>query len=207
MRVRFSKNQTGSAAAATGQAAFTLPEVMIAASLMVMVAGGVMIGNSFGMRMLGIVQPKLVAHEEAKRLTVRLSEDITQAKFVRVGTGDSASFTAAPDGTAKQGNALEIYSSSDTTLGFVRYFHDSVDNTLKRMTDLTAAESVTGGVGNSQVFTAEDYAGQVLQFEQPRVTVGVVLDYFELPGSQVPVSTNDYFTSYTLRLKFAAGNR
>lgn len=207
MRIRFSRNRVGPTFRAGRVAAFTLTEVMIASALMVMIAGGVLIGNSFGIQMLGIVQPKLLAHEEAKSLIRQLTEDVSQAKFVRVGTGDSGSFTQAPDGSAKQGNALEVYSTNDTTVGFIRYFHDTGDNTLKRMTDLIAAETVATAVGNTQVFTAEDFTGQPLTYEQPRLTVGVVLDYFELPGSQAPVGTNEYFTSYTLKIKLAAGNR
>ena len=173
---------------------------------MLLVVGGVLIGNSFGMRMLGIVQPKLLAHEEAKKLITQLSTDVGQAKFVRVGTGDASSFAGIPDSTLKQGNALEIYLSNDTN-DFIRYFHDSGDDTLKRMTNGGTATAVANAVNNDQVFTAEDYLGNILTNEQPRMTIGAVLDYSQLAGSGTPVGTNEYFTSYVLNIKVAAGNR
>ncbi len=194
-------NRTGSARA------FTLPEVMIASSVMLLVVGGILAGNSFGMRMLSIVQPKLVAHEKARTLITLLSSDIGQAKYVRVGNGDAVSFNVIPDDSQKQGNAIQIYPSNDTN-DFIRYFHDSGDNTLKRMTnDPASAVPVANAVDNDQVFTAEDYQGGPLTNEQPRVIVGVVLNYSELEGSGTPVGTNNYFTAYVLNIKVAAGSR
>lgn len=186
---------------------FTIPEVMIASSVLLLVVGGVLLGNSFGMQMLGILQPKLLAHEEAKRLISLLSTNIAEARFVRVGNGDAGSFTPIADGAAKQGNALEIYSTTDTNSNFIRYFHDTGDNSLKRMTDVSAAVAVAEAVVNDPVFTAEDFQGQPLMNEQPRMTIGVVLDFSALPGSGTPIGTNSHFTSYSLNIKVAAGNR
>jgi hypothetical protein len=171
-----------------------------------MVVGGVLIGNSFGMRILGIVQPKLLAHEESVRIIRRLSNDISESKFVRVGNWDGTSFSVIADGSSKQGNAIQLYGSFDTN-EFIQYFHDTGDNMLKRMTNGGSTEVVATAVSNNQVFAAEDYQGTVLTNERPRVTISAVLDFYELAGSGTPIGTNTYFTSYALNIKVASKGR
>ena len=190
----------------SGRRAFTLPEVMIASSLLLLVIGGVLVGNSFGMRMLGIVQPKLLAHEESVRIIRRLSNDISESKFARVGNWDGSSFSGIADGSFKQGNAVQLYGSFDTN-EFIQYFHDAGDNMLKRMTNGGSSEVVAAAVSNDQVFAAEDYQGNILTNERPRITISAFLDFYELSGSGTPIGTNSYFTSYALNIKVSSKGR
>jgi len=178
--------------------AFTLTELLVAGSVFLLVVGGVVLGNSFGMRMVGITQPKLVAAGRLRSVVNQLYTDINSAKFVRVGNGGLSSFTAIGFGSPKQGNAIQIYPTSDTN-SFIRYYLDTADKMLKRMNSgATNANAVAAAISNSNVFTGEDFAGNILTNNRPNMAIGVRLQYYELDGPATPVGATNYYKSYAL---------
>ena len=187
----------------SGRRAFTLPEVLIAGSVFLMVVGGVLLGNSFGVQVLGITQPKLAAAGRIRNMISQLYSDVNSAKFIHVGNGDLSSFTEVGTGNSKQGNAIEIYASADTN-AFVRYYLDSVDKKLKRMTNGAVGASVVAtAISNSAVFTGEDFAGNILTNSQPNMAIGVRLQYYQLEGPSTPVGATNYYKSYSLTNRIA----
>src|SRR6267142_33158 len=114
--------------------AFTLPELMIAASIFSLVSAGVLVGHLFGMRLLEVTMPKLGTDQESRRALGLLMADIRSAKILRIGNGNLGAFTSVVINATQLGNAIQIYPSTDTNV-FIRYFLDAVDKKLKRTLD------------------------------------------------------------------------
>jgi len=124
------------------QTAFTLVEVMIASTISLMVVGAVLTTNLFGIRVIQITQPKVSASAGVRQMMNSLITEITSAKTLLLGTGDVSSFTRVADGALKQGNAVQLYPTNDTSI-FIRYFRDSTDKRLKRVTNGATSIPIT----------------------------------------------------------------
>ena len=163
-----------------------------------MVVGAVLATNLFGVRVMQITQPKLSASAGARQMMNSLVTEITSAKTLLVGTGDVSSFTRVADGALKQGNAVQLYPTNDTSI-FIRYYRDSTDKRLKRVTNgATNAVVVANAVTNSVVFTGEDSLGNILTNNQNNLVVGVTLQFSQLGGTNMPVGPTNYYKSYQL---------
>jgi hypothetical protein len=183
--------------------AFTVTELLVAGSVFLMVVAGVLLGNSFGMRMVGITQPKLAAAGRIRNVVSQLYSDINSAKFTRVGNGNLSSFTAINPGGWKQGNAIEIYPTSDTNV-FIRYYRDAADKKLKRMTNGSASASiVANAIVNNLVFTSEGFDGIALTNNQSSMAIGVRLQYYQLEGTATPIGATNYYKTYVLNTRVA----
>ena len=180
--------------------ALALPELMIATSIFSLVCAGVLVGHLFGMRLLEVTLPKLGTDQESRRSLGILMADIRSAKILRIGNGGLGSFTSLAINTTQLGNSIEIYPSTDTNL-FIRYFWDPVDKKLKRTLDGALASAVAHSISNSLVFTAEDFAGNVLTNFQSNCLVGVDLQFYQLEHPKVSVGPGQYYVSYQLRTR------
>ena len=180
--------------------AFTLPELMIAMSIFLMVSAGVVVSHLFGMRLLEVSQPKLGTDQESRRALGILMADIRSAKILRIGNGAIGSFNTVQINTTQEGNAIQMFPSTDTNI-FVRYFWDAEDKKLKRMLNGALATAVAHSISNGLIFTAEDYAGNVLTNFQNNCLVGVNLQFYELENPKVSIGPGQYYESYQLRTR------
>ena len=186
-----------------GRAAFTLTEVLIASSIFLLVVGAIIATNFFGGRMLQLVQPMLRANDEARQMLQQITSDIRSAKSVSIGAGSFTTFTNIVGGAPRQGNAIQIYPTTDTNI-FIRYYRDTAAQNLKRMTNGgTSATVVANAITNSVVFRAEDAFGNVLTNSQNNMVIFINLEYFELEGSGLPLGPANYFKSYQLQTRAA----
>lgn len=176
-----------------GRLAFTITETLVAGSVFLLAVGGVLIANTFGMRIVGITQPKLAASGEVRNSMAELISDIRSAKFVHIGNGNSSGFTNVAVGNPKQGNAIQLYTTADTNI-FVRFYRSVADKKLKRMTNTaTNATIVANAISNSIVFRAEDFSGNILTTNnQNNMVIAIALQYYELNGSGTLVGPNNY---------------
>ncbi len=180
---------------------FTLTQMLVAVSIFLMVVVGSITSHVYGLKMFDTTQSKLVANTSSRGVVDLLSSDIRSAYNLQIGTGDLQSFTRAADNTLQQGNAIQIYYTSDTT-AFVRYYWDSAATSLKRMTNNSnTASNVVSSLSSGSIFSLEDYAGNVLANNQNGGVIGISLSYsgLQYAGGQVnSVGTN---TSYQVRAK------
>jgi hypothetical protein len=127
--------------------------------------------------------------------------DIRSAKRVRVGQGDLGSFKECSINTPQQGNAVEIYPTSQTNR-FVRYYVDASDKMLKWTTNGAAAATVMAhSVSNLVVFTAEDFAGNVLTNNDNNQVIGLNLQFSQLFNSSMPVGPGNFLDYYQIRTR------
>ena len=104
--------------------AFSLPEVMIAMGLFVILVAGVISSHIFGMRLLGISTGKLTSSQDARKTVGKMVDEIRAARIATVGTGNESSFAGITLGSRQIGNALQINLSTNTNT-FIRYFRDT----------------------------------------------------------------------------------
>jgi type II secretory pathway pseudopilin PulG len=178
--------------------AFTITEVMVAMALLSMVVIGVLSGHFFGMRLFQLTKAKLGASEEARMALNRLTDEIRSAKVLDVGTGSLSSFVECGIGTLQQGNALQIYTNSDTNT-FIRYFRDPADKKLKRTVNgLSAVSIVANAITNTVLFTSEDHLGTVLTNGQNNRVIGLKLEFYQIAYPVVSVGPGGLFDYYQL---------
>jgi hypothetical protein len=176
---------------------------MMAMTVLVMVLGGIMAGLHFALRMAEISNAKGSANAESRRYLSTLMSEVGSAKMVAVGDGGLSAFIEAGMDAAQEGSALQLYPTTDTNV-FIRYYLDSVDQKLKRMTNGAASAAVVAsGISNGEVFTLEDFSGNVLSNNQNNCAVGLVLRFSQVQSAEVPVGPSRFYTSYEVRTKIA----
>jgi type II secretory pathway pseudopilin PulG len=182
--------------------AFTIPELLIAMSIFLLVVGAIVAANFFGFRMIGVTQPKLGANAATRQAVSLMISEISSAKILRIGDGDQSSFTPVGFGAARQGNAMQLYPSTDSNV-FVRYYKGSA-NQLGRLfstNGVTTTNTVVSAVTNSVLFTGEDITGVILTNDYNNMVIGVRLQFYELNGSKTPVGSNSYFKAYDVQTR------
>lgn len=156
--------------------AFTFTELMVASAIFLLLVGGMISSELFGLRLYEITRNKLGAVFQARKIMNALNADIHSAATVRAGQGDLSSFTAAAPSTAQQGNAIQIVSAGAPPT-FVRYYQNAADKTLRRTTDALTGTVIADGLTNSVVFTVENFAGIVLSNAANNAVIGVNLQF------------------------------
>ena len=181
--------------------AFTLTELLITVSLMMMVMGAILMSHLFGLRFFEITKAKLVASDDARQTLTRLVAEVRGAKTILVGNGSLTSFTPAADGSLQQGSAIQIFSSTNTN-SFIRYFWTASEGKLKRTTNgVSGTELLASSVTNSLIFTSEDHLGNVLTDSQNNRVIGVTLRFRQLMYPIVNIGPGNYYDFYQLRTR------
>jgi len=181
--------------------AFTLPELMVTMAIFFMFIAGILYCHLFGVRMFEITKAKLGASDEARQAISLLISEIRTAKNVKIGSGHLGSFTEISLNTPQIGNALQVYSSSNTN-SYVRYFWDSSDSKLKRTINGGAAMNVVAHfITNNMVFTSEDYLGNIITNNQNNRVIGLNMQFFQIQYPVYLIGPGNYFDFYQLRTK------
>ncbi len=181
--------------------AFTLVETMVTMAIFLFVMTGVLTSYMYGLRMFEITKPKLSASDDAREAISKLLNEVRSAKLVRIGSGTLNSFTAVGVNLPQIGSAIQIYASSDTN-SFVRYYWDAGEEKLKRLESGAVTFSVlANAVTNSQVFTSEDWAGNILTNNLNNRVIGLSLQFNQIQYPIMPVGPGNYYDFYQLRTK------
>ena len=144
--------------------AFTLPEILIASTIFLLVVAGILSAHLFGLRMLAVNTTKLSATEWSRKTFGRMADEVRSCNSAYIGNitniGSTNFFQQMLDGELEQGNSLMI---NTTTNSFILYFLNSADQTLRRTTDqVSSAVILADSITNTAIFTAQDFAGNIL---------------------------------------------
>jgi hypothetical protein len=180
--------------------AFTLTEMMVSAAVFILLVGGVVSTNLFGMRMFQIEQIKLNASDEARKIVGVLMDEIHSCDSFQIGTFANGTFTGLPLGAPRLGPALIVYPTTNTTQ-YIMYFVNPADQRFWRATSVpgsarVVAQSVTNA---ADLFRAQDYLGNVLTNMQDNTVLHLKLEFYQAARFGV---TPDYYkleTSTTRR--------
>ena len=157
---------------------FTLPEILVASAIFMLLVTGIIAANLFGLRMFQLNANKLTATNWGRQTVDSLTDQIHSCSSLQIGTYDSSGFTGLLDGETQQCNALIIYPSANPTNFFMYYVN--LDNQTFLRTDQSGntvklADSVT----NTITFSAQNFSGMVLtNTGQPNQVIHVDLEFY-----------------------------
>jgi prepilin-type N-terminal cleavage/methylation domain-containing protein len=180
LQVPFSGSSRGGSP--TPDSGFTLTEILIALTIFVILVGGIISANLFGLRMFQVNQTKLKATEWSRRTFGKITDEIHSCTAVSVGNMTTNSvFEGLLDGEAQQGTAIEIQTTNSASL--IYYFLNSSDDTFRReeltpgviTNTFTLADSVT----NTIIFSAQNFSGDVLTNNQNNRVIHLMLEFYQ----------------------------
>jgi hypothetical protein len=158
--------------------------MMIASSLFSLVILGILACHLAGLRLQQLIQPKLLNAQYERQTLGRLIEEVRCANSLQVGTGSLSSFTAAGPTNVQAGNALRIYTSTNTSQ-YIYYFHDLATATVQRIPfQSTGATIIASAVTNHTIFTMEDAAGNALTNSQNNAVMSFLLQFYVASAGQ-----------------------
>jgi hypothetical protein len=184
----------------SGESAFTLTELMVSVAIFILLVGGMVSANVFGLKMFQIEQTKLNSSDQARGIVGVLMDEIHECQSFQIGTFTNATFTALPLGARQIGPALIVYPTTNTT-NFIMYFVNTPDQTFRRATSLPGstrivAQSVTN---TTDLFRAQDYLGNVLTNLQNNIVLHLKLEFYQATRFGVPPDYYKLETSTTRR--------
>ena len=157
--------------------AFTLVEMMVATGLLSLVIVGILACHLAGLRFQQLIQPKLLNAQYERQTLGRLIEEVRCANSLQVGTGSLTNFIAAGPTNVQTGNALRIYTSTNTSQ-YIYYFHDLASATVRRVPfQGTSAAIIASAVTNHTIFTMQDFAGNALTNSQNNAVMSLLLQF------------------------------
>jgi hypothetical protein len=184
----------------SGELAFTLTELMVSVAIFILLVGGVVSTNLFGLRMFQIEETKLIASDEARRIVGVLMDEIHSCETFQIGTFANGTFTGLPLGAPQIGPALIVYPTTNTS-NFIMYFVNTADRKFRRATSVPGstrivAQSVTNA---TDMFRAQDYLGNVLTNMQNNTELHLKLEFYQAARFGVPPDYYKLETSATRR--------
>lgn len=184
-----------------GGLAFTFVEVMIAMSIFTFVVGALIYTHLMGLQLNEWTARKLGASDFARKAFINLQDDIRSATTLQVGTGNATTFTEAADGTAQQGQALQIYPTTATT-NWSRYYFDTTANELRLVTSSSSTpQTLAKYLTNIVVFKAEDYSGNVLTSIANNRVINITLQFYQLEYPVTKIGPSNAYDFYQLQAK------
>ncbi|HTQ51582.1 MAG TPA: prepilin-type N-terminal cleavage/methylation domain-containing protein [Candidatus Acidoferrales bacterium] len=159
---------------------FTLPEVLIAMTVFLLVIIGVVAANLFGLKMFQVTQTKLNVTTWSRETSDKITAEVHACNSVWVGNvATNGVFATLLDGEKQQGTGLLIYPTTNTT-NFIIYFVNPADQTFRRTTGQPGtAEILADSVTNTQVFAAEDFSGNVLTNNDNNRVIHLTLEFYQ----------------------------
>lgn len=202
--------------AARRQSGFTLVEMMISASIYLVIFVGALIAiQIFALRVYTLAATKLTATQGSRRALNQIRDDIREGKGIQVGNADnSGNFTAYGGTNLAQGNALQVFST--TNFGGPPYsiyylqtnrLGNALSNNLMWIS-VTALETnisrLSTYITNTDIFAAEDCWGNVISNVIKNNQVFTVkLQYYqwEYPIAVRQSTNGDAYDYYQLRTR------
>lgn len=162
-------------------AAFTLPELLIAMTVFLLLLGGIVFAHLFGLSMFRITETKLNATANVRKLIGTMANEIRTCKSAEIGNVTAGEFVSLLDGEKQQGSGLVIYPGTNTN-NFIVYFVDSFDQTFRRTTSTPGSAAILAeSITNAMVFRAQDIRGNVLTNNQNNRVIHLNLEFFQSP--------------------------
>lgn len=163
----------------TSRAGFTLAEVLIAVTVMLLLVSGIVFANLFGLRMFQITETKISATDGARKTLGKLADEVRSSKKLWVGNVHNGVFEALLDGETQQGTGLLICPTTNTA-NYIIYFLNPSDQTFRRTTSSPdSAVILADSVTNIMVFSAQDFSGNTLTNNQNNRVIHVNLEFYQ----------------------------
>jgi prepilin-type N-terminal cleavage/methylation domain-containing protein len=158
---------------------FTLPEILIAMTIFLIVVGAVVSANLFGLRMFQMTNTKLVVTQWSRQTANKMAGEVRGCNSVQVGNYTTNSdFEGFLPGETQQGNALQIYPTTDTN-NYIMYFVNLADQTFQRTDHPGNTVKLADSVTNTLPFSARDFSGNMLTNSQNNQVIHLTLEFHQ----------------------------
>jgi prepilin-type N-terminal cleavage/methylation domain-containing protein len=202
-------------------AGFTLPEILIAMTIFVVLIGAIVVLQLFAVRIYYLSATKITATADGRKTMTFIREAVREAKTIYIGSyagsGNSGTFSVIGSGTNQIGSALLLFPTTDQTFGQIFYQNQSASNLCSVLiTNIPVGTNglgltITGSVGspatntlfvtNHLVFQAEDYRGNVLSDNSNNRVIHVTLQFCMLEYPVAGIGTNQMYDYYELHTR------
>jgi prepilin-type N-terminal cleavage/methylation domain-containing protein len=177
--------------------AFTLAEMMTTMAIFSMVVLAMVSLQIFGLKMNSFTSNKLMSTAYSLKALDQIRDQVRGASLVQVGDGSRTSFTS----TGTNGNALQIYTSTNLTLNYTRFYLATNTANLYNLYELPYGGGpvlIASNVISQTAFQVEDYRGSnIVSGSTEYYTIKMTLQFRQLNYSD-PI--NDYYY-YTLETR------
>jgi|SRR5665213_437701 len=196
--------------------AFTLPEMLIAAALYLVIFVGVMVAiQIFALRVYTLAATKLTATQGSRKAMNQIRDDIRQGKLLQVGNADnSGNFTAVSGTNGAVGNALQVFATTNQGAPYSIYYLQTntvggVSSNNLLWISVSSAASNTYNLAcyitNLDVFSAQDCWGNTISnYLKNNQVFAVKLQFYQWEYPIAIISTNaglNAYDYYQLRTK------
>ncbi len=158
---------------------FTLPEMMIALTVFLLVIIGIVTANLFGLRMFQVNESKLNATEWSRKVFGRITDEVHFCDTVHIGNMTNSAFAGLLDGDPQQGSSLLIYPTTNTTK-YILYYVNPSDQTFRRATEEAGTATILAdSVTNELAFSAQDFSGILLTNSLNSRVIHLKLEFYQ----------------------------
>ena len=190
--------------------AFTLVEMMTAMFVFVVfLVAGMIAVQMFALRINNFTTDKLMAAGGSAKAADQICSQIRGAQFVQVGnlSTNNYSFASIANGSSQQGNALEIFPTTNST-PYTIYYLNTVTHYLYYITNGQTATASSSGkllaswITNNPCFWSENFQGTVNTTTNPfaadeNCTIRMVWNFRQYAND----NTNNSYEYYTFQTR------
>ncbi len=188
---------------------FTMVEIMIAMAIFVLMVGAMVSLQIFGLRVYTLAATKITATTSGREVLNDMRDRIRSAQVVYVGTYSNNVFSQAQLGTPQQGNAIQIFSTTntvDTNNAIVFYMDPANSTNVMKMVSSGVETVVAKYMTNYICFQAEDYSQNTLTnyyLDNPVICVTMQFYQWEYPIGYVGGTGANAYDYYCLNTRIA----
>ena len=158
---------------------FTLPEILIAMAVFMLMLAGILAANLFGLRMFQINEAKLNIATWSRQTVEKMATEVHSCNSASVGYITNGVFEGLLNGETQQGTALLLYPTTNTT-NYIVYYLNLPDQTFRRTTQQAgSAQILADSVTNAIAFTAQDFSGKVLTNNLNNRVIHLTLEFYQ----------------------------
>ncbi len=155
----------------------------------------------FGLRMHRVAETKLAATADGRKALNQVREQIREAKLMYVGTSNGTNFTPVVDNLPQNGNALQIYPTTNLTR-YTRYYLDAADHRLKSISSTGGPPTIIASyITNDLVFSAEDFRGNVLTNDDNNRVIRMTLEFYQWEYPIATIGKGGLYDYYRLQTR------
>lgn len=184
-------------------AAFSLMEIMVAIAIFSLVILCMVTSQLFGLRIYTSSAIKLSTVADARKAMNQFRDNVRESESLFVGNYNSFpikttnSFPAITNG-AQQGNAVEVFPTTNSTPFLIYYVDDSVNQLKLYDSSLDTTRVLANYITNTIVFDAEDFQGNVLSDNQDNRVIRMTLNFYQ---HEYFVGQTNYYNFYRLSMR------
>ena len=184
---------------------FTLPEILIAMTVFLLVVAGIITANLFGLKMFQVNVTKLNVTTWSRETVQKITAEVHACDTVYVGNiTTNGVFEGLLDGETQQGTALLIYPTTNTNNNYIVYFINPSDETFRQtVATLSGTNTVilADSVTNTIAFSVQNFSGTVLTNNENNRVIHLTLEFNQPARFMLGADYYKLETSMTRRLK------